>query len=295
MKNNGFTSISLMGGKGTRFNPITHYMPKEFLPVIYEEHKDLYHKKNVGSEIIVCQLDQMENLGIKDKVIVISPEKLNHYKNLENRWKDLSKESNLAKKIYETIKDSKLIIQEKPLGDGDAIYLALKNSTNDKALVYYGDLIYNTSTYKKDFKKAIEKFEKENYDVLYFTKFIKEDPSRFGVFKIKDGKVISIVEKPKENLEYLLSEKDGVKGYFINTGILLMNKERILPILEKEREYFSQNKDEELVFTKVIAKHLHELRVGIYNLSEQEKLEDYGTFKDYVRLLSKHLENLNKY
>jgi len=289
-----FEGISLMGGKGTRFNPITSYMPKEFLPIVYKEHKEIYNSKNVGTEIIVCQLYQMENLGIKEKTIVINPEKFNHYqKNLIERWENFPKEDELVEKIRNIIKNANLVIQEKALGDGDAIYLALNSSPKKYSLVYYGDVIYNSNNYKKDFSNAINLLLNEDYDIVFLTKFIEEDPSRFGVFKVYNNKVVDIVEKPKENLDYLLSNYNGKEGFYINTGVLLINKENILPILGYERKNFlEKGKEKELVMTKVIKNNLENLKVGIYNLTDQDNFEDYGTYKDYIKLSYKNLNLL---
>lgn len=283
-----------MGGKGTRFNPITSYMPKEFLPIVYKEHKEIYNSKNVGTEIIVCQLYQMENLGIKEKTIVINPEKFNHYqKNLIERWENFPKEDELVEKIRNIIKNANLVIQEKALGDGDAIYLALNSSPKKYSLVYYGDVIYNSNNYKKDFSNAINLLLNEDYDIVFLTKFIEEDPSRFGVFKVYNNKVVDIVEKPKENLDYLLSNYNGKEGFYINTGVLLINKENILPILGYERKNFlEKGKEKELVMTKVIKNNLENLKVGIYNLTDQDNFEDYGTYKDYIKLSYKNLNLL---
>jgi len=298
MKLVDFEGISLMGGRGTRFNPITSYMPKEFLPIIYKEHKEIYNSKNVGTEIVVCQLYQMENLGIKEKSIVINPQKIKYYeKNLKERWYQMSKNNSLVKKIVEIIENSNLIIQEEANGDADAIFLALNSSPKKYFLVYYGDVIYNNNNYKKDFKKAIDILLKEDYDIIFFTKFIEGDPSRFGVFKVKDNHVIDIVEKPKENLEYLISNHEGKKGFYINTGVLLIKKENILPMLAYERNSFLESKEEnkELIMAKIVKKHLDNIKVGIYKLSEQEDFEDYGTYKDYIELSCKNLDLLKKY
>lgn len=93
------------------------------------------------------------------------------------------------------------VTQEKQLGTGHAVKQAEKHLTS-KFLLMMGDNLYNA----EDIKKCL------SYD---FSILVKEadNPSIFGVCKVKNGLLTSITEKPKVPLSNL-----------VNTGLYVLDK-----------------------------------------------------------------------
>ncbi len=85
------------------------------------------------------------------------------------------------------------VVQEKQLGTGHAVLMA-KDHIHSKFLVINGDDLFS--------RIDLESISKYDYCILVKH---KDNPSAFGVVKIKDGKVIDIIEKPKEFISNLVN------------------------------------------------------------------------------------------
>ena len=81
--------------------------------------------------------------------------------------------------------------QEGEGGIAEALGLANHFADNDKIIVVLGDNII-----EKDIKKAVSNFKKQAKGARIMLKEAP-DPERFGVVEIKNNKIISIEEKPK--------------------------------------------------------------------------------------------------
>jgi len=84
-------------------------------------------------------------------------------------------------------------IQDKLDGIASALKLCKDFVGNDKCAVILGDNIFEDS---KPLSKAIENFSLSSDSYALFVKEVP-DPNRFGVPVIIDGKVVDILEKPK--------------------------------------------------------------------------------------------------
>jgi len=157
--------IILAGGKATRLRPLTKITSKQLLPV--------YNKP-----MIYYPIETLIKAGIKDILIIISPDYAGHFLNLLGSGRDFG-----AKFSYE--------IQEEPRGLADAFIIGENFIGKDKVTMILGDNIF----VDHDFSKAIKSFKSGG---MVFAKEVP-DPERYGVAEFdKKMKVISIDEKPKK-------------------------------------------------------------------------------------------------
>lgn len=156
--------IVLAGGRATRLLPLTKITSKQLLPV-YDR------------PMIYYPLDTLIRSGIKDILIIISPEYSGHFLNLLGSGKQFGASFNYA-------------IQEQPRGLADAFIVGRDFIGDDSVTMILGDNIFDY-----DFSKEISSFRSGG---MIFAKKVA-DPQRFGVVEFdKARKVISIIEKPKK-------------------------------------------------------------------------------------------------
>ena len=153
--------IILAGGLGTRLGLLTKITNKHLLPV--------YDKP-----MIFYPLGILLKAGIKDILIISGPEHSGHFLRLLGSGKDFN-----AKFRYE--------IQDEPKGIAHALGMAEDFAENSDVAVILGDNIF-----EDDFSREINEFTK---GCRIFLKKV-HDPERFGVPEFKDGKIVSIEEKP---------------------------------------------------------------------------------------------------
>ena len=97
------------------------------------------------------------------------------------------------------------IEQDKPRGIADAIRLCKEFVNNEKFLVFLGDNII-----QKSISEFVNNFKDSEYDATVLLCEV-DNPSRFGIADVKDGKILKITEKPK-----------NPKSNFAVTGIYLL-------------------------------------------------------------------------
>ena len=157
--------IILAGGKGTRLYPITKAISKQLLPV--------YNKP-----MIYYPITTLLEMGIREILIITTPEDQVYFKNLLNENKDF--------KINFEFK-----IQNKPNGIAEAFIIGEDFIKNDDVCLILGDnLFFNSNLIKH--KKLIKSSK-------IFIREVK-NPNKYGVLEIQNNKPILIHEKPKENI-----------------------------------------------------------------------------------------------
>ena len=155
--------IILAGGNATRLRPLTKITSKQLLPI--------YNKP-----MIFYPIDTLVRAGIKDILIIVSPQYAGQFMNLLGSGKDFG-----VKFSYE--------IQEEPNGLAQAFVIGENFIGNDNATMILGDNIFDNN-----FSDSIKLFEK---GAMVFAKKV-HDPARFGVVEFNDEKIaLSIEEKPK--------------------------------------------------------------------------------------------------
>ena len=150
-------AIILAGGIGKRMHPI---------------QKDKCLLKFLGKELILHQIQILEELGIKEFIIICNPRNI-------DKIKDLTGEK------------AECVLQNEALGMADAL-LSIKNPPDEVLIVGASDLLEKTA-----YEKILEK--KEGDTVILGYKVSKYFP---GGYLITEGeKVKGIIEKPGEGNE----------------------------------------------------------------------------------------------
>lgn len=163
--------IVLAGGAGTRLYPITKGVSKQLLPI--------YNKP-----MIYYPLSALMLAGIRDILVISTPYDLPGFKRLLGDGSDYG---------------IKLSYAEQPSPDGlaQAFIIGEEFIGNDDACLVLGDNIFYGQGFSTMLKEAVENAEK-NGDATVFG-YRVNDPERYGVAEFnKEGKVLSIEEKPKE-------------------------------------------------------------------------------------------------
>jgi len=191
--------IILHGGHGTRLRPLTHTGPKQLLPI-------------ANKPMSKYALEDLKSAGITEIGIItggIYPEKVEKlYGNGEKFGVKIS-----------------YIYQEKPIGIAHAIKLCKNFVGNENFVVYLGDnlLMGGINRYKL-------KFEQNKPDAMILLTKVNE-PEKFGVATIEDGKIKTIVEKPKNSNSNL-----AVTGIYFLTPKIFEIIENLEPSARGELE-----------------------------------------------------------
>jgi len=156
--------IILSGGSATRLRPCTKVTSKQLLPV--------YNRP-----MIYYPLNTLIKAGIKEILIIVSPERAGDYLNLLGSGKEFG-----VKFTYE--------IQDKPEGLAQAFLIGENFIDDDQVCMILGDNIF-----EDDFSEDIKNFKS---GAKVFAKEVK-DPERFGVVEFDENHhAISIEEKPTQ-------------------------------------------------------------------------------------------------
>ncbi|HDP70191.1 MAG TPA: glucose-1-phosphate thymidylyltransferase [Actinobacteria bacterium] len=157
--------LILSGGTGTRLRPITYTSAKQLVPV-------------ANKPILFYAIETIQDAGITDIGIVIGDtgEEVKAAVGDGDRWG--------VKVTY--------IEQESPLGLAHAVKIAHDFIEDDDFVMYLGDNLV-----KEGINGLVKEFKQTNCNCQILLSHVK-DPQRFGVAELSNGKVIGLVEKPKE-------------------------------------------------------------------------------------------------
>ncbi|MDX8345776.1 glucose-1-phosphate thymidylyltransferase RfbA [Rossellomorea sp. YZS02] len=158
--------IILAGGSGTRLYPLTKSVSKHLLPI--------YDKP-----MIYYPLSSLMNAGIREVLVISTKEDVSRYKNL------LGNGSHLGIRI-------EYRVQSAPEGIAQAFLIGEDFIEGDRVALILGDNLFYGYTFEKKMMKA----KKQESGATIFGCYVN-DPERFGVVTFsKEGKVLSIEEKP---------------------------------------------------------------------------------------------------
>ena len=208
--------IILAGGYGTRLYPLTYGTSKQLLPV--------YDKP-----MIYYPLSTLMNAGIKDIMIISTPNDL-------PRFKDLFKDgSHIGLNIsYRE--------QLKPKGIAESFLIADDFIGDNNICLILGDNIFHGKNFNDLLDKAAVNLE-NNYSTIFGVEV--DSPNEFGVIEFNsENKIQNIVEKPYET-----SSKTVASGLYYYTNDVVNIAKNLKPSSRGELEitdinnhYLSHNK-----------------------------------------------------
>jgi glucose-1-phosphate thymidylyltransferase len=160
-------ALVLCAGKGTRLRPLTDSIAKPLIPV-------------ANRPILFYVLDQIKKVGITEIAIVVSPDnraQIQHAVDDGAFWN--------ARITY--------IVQTEAKGLAHAVISAEDYLNGSPFLMFLGDNLI-----EGDLSQFVRKFRKGKYAAFVLLKEVP-DPRLFGVAELdSSGKVVRLVEKPKE-------------------------------------------------------------------------------------------------
>lgn len=175
--------IILAGGVASRMFPITLSITKQLLPV--------YDKPMIYYSISTFMI-----AGIRDILIIVSPNQIENFKNLLGDGSQFGININ-----YE--------IQQNPNGLPEAFIIGENFIKNNKVALILGDNIFYGNEFSYILKNSIEK-----HDGATIFLYPSNNPENFGVVEFSDDrKIISIEEKP-----------ENPKSNYIVTGLYLYDE-----------------------------------------------------------------------
>ena len=201
--------IVLAGGNGTRLYPLTKVVSKQLLPI--------YDKP-----MIYYSLSTLLLSGIKDILIISTPEDINFYEQLFSDGSQFG--LNIQYKI-----------QPSPDGLAQAFILGEDFIGDDNVAMVLGDNIFYGSGFSGKLKKCVKTVNDDNKAVVFG--YEVKNPKRYGVVDFDNkGNAISIEEKP----QYPKSNYAVVGLYFYPNSVINIAKS-IKPSQRGELEITSVN------------------------------------------------------
>ncbi len=229
--------IILAGGAGTRLYPVTMSISKQILPV--------YDKPMVYYPLSVLML-----AGIKEVLIISTPQDIHLYENLLENGNQFG-----ISISYE--------IQPSPDGLAQAFIIGEKFINHDKVCLILGDNIF----YGHGFGHELLKIANFDNGAVIFGYYVT-DPERYGVVEFdKDGKVLSIEEKPSDP-----------KSNYALTGLYFYSND----VVEKAKT-LKPSKRGELEITDLNRLFLQEGRLNVKVLGRGMAWLDTGTHESLLQ------------
>lgn len=159
--------IILAGGAGTRLYPATLAVNKQLLPV--------YDKPMIYYPLSVLML-----AGIREILVISSPEYIDNYRRLLGDGSEFGTHLSYAEQL-------------RPEGLAQAFTIGANFIGEDSVSLVLGDNIF----FGAQLIKLLQSAAKRSYGATIFC-YRVDDPERYGVVELaRDGKVISLEEKPR--------------------------------------------------------------------------------------------------
>ncbi len=157
--------LILSGGKGTRLRPLTFTQAKQLVPV-------------ANKPVLFYGIEALHEAGIRDIGIIVGDTKdeIRDAVGDGSRWG-----------ISVTY-----IEQDEPLGLAHAVKIARDFLQDTPFVMYLGDNIL-----KSGITSLVQEFEEEKPNSLILLTEVP-NPHMFGVAELEDGRVVNLVEKPKD-------------------------------------------------------------------------------------------------
>ena len=241
--------IILAGGDGTRLYPLTKGVSKQLLPV--------YDKPMIYYPLSVLML-----AGIKDILIISTPEDLPNFRKLFGNGSDLG---------------LKLSYKEQPRPDGlaQAFIIGEDFIENDDVCLILGDNIFFGYGFSEILKNAT--MNVCNGKSTIFSYYVN-DPERHGIAQFdSSGNVVSIEEKPANSVSNY-----AVVGLYFYTNDVIEIAKKIRPSYRGELEITSINQI-----------YLEKKRLKVETLGRGFTWLDTGTHESLIEA-SQFIETIEK-
>jgi glucose-1-phosphate thymidylyltransferase len=157
--------LILSGGRGTRLRPLTYTSAKQLVPV-------------ANKPVLFYGIESLAAAGIRDIAIVVG---------------------DTQAEIRAAVGDGSAwgvrvtyIEQDAPRGLAHAVLISEPFIGNDPFVMYLGDNLLN-----KGIEKFVDEFTREKPAAQILLARVP-DPQMFGVAELSDGRVVRLIEKPKE-------------------------------------------------------------------------------------------------
>ena len=229
--------IILAGGSGTRLYPITKSISKQILPI--------YDKP-----MIYYPLSNLMSAGIKDILIISTPEDIDNFKKL------LKDGSQIGINI-------EYAVQPSPDGLAQAFLIGEDFIGNDNVCLILGDNLF----YGFGFSQILDESAKLKEGAIVFGYYVKE-PQRYGVVDFDNsGNVLSLEEKPdKPKSNY------AVTGLYFYDNTVVEKVKHLKPSARGELEITDLNKmflNENKLQVKLLGRGMAWLDTGTHESLQQ--------------------------
>lgn len=225
--------IILAGGAGTRLYPVTRSISKQIIPV--------YDKPMIYYPLSVLML-----AGIREVLIISTPTDIGLYENL------FGDGSQLGMKISYKIQPS-------PDGLAQAFILGDEFIGDDNVCLILGDNIF----YGYNFRSVLQEAANIEDGSIVFGYYVN-DPERYGVVEFdKNGKVISIEEKPEEP-----KSNYAVTGLYFYSNDVVQKAKKLKPSKRGELEITDLNRlylEEDRLKVKLLGRGFAWLDTGTHD------------------------------
>ncbi len=222
-------AIILAGGFATRLRPLTLTKPKPALPIL-------------NKPLILWLIEAVKRAGISEVIICVRY-MADHIERIVDNVGGVS---------------IKLVRERKPLGDAGPLSLVHREVGLDETfVVLYGDVFSDV-----DLRSVIE-YHRAAGGLATLTLVEVDDPSRYGIAELVDGRIVRFIEKPK---------KDEVFSNLANAGIYVFEPEVLNFIPSDRPSKLARDIIPKLVETQQVYGYIHR---GIWI--------DIGVPRDYLR------------
>lgn len=190
--------LVLSGGAGTRLRPITHTSAKQLVPV-------------ANKPVLFYGLEALRDAGIREVGIIVG---------------DTRDEIEAAVGDGSALGlDITIIPQSAPLGLAHAVLTAEEFLGDSSFVMYLGDNLL-----RDGISALVDEFRANEPDAMILVTPVDE-PEHYGVAEISDGRVVRLVEKPKEPVSNL-----ALVGVYMFTSAILDSAKAIEPSWRNELE-----------------------------------------------------------